>query len=163
MTPAEVLAAVALLRELEAKATPGPWDFEPHGDGVALFAGPSEIDGHAIHRLNILNCAPDAWDWNGANNRAIIAETRNALAALLDAAELGARLVPVLQLVARRSLGLMLARDEDMSPRDVHAERLNDALDEFLRIESEDEAAARFAADMAEGRDMAREREERGR
>ncbi len=76
------------LEALANGATEGPWDWEPHGqrpDGSmdeALFAGPSELHGMLIHRLNILNAGAD-WDRNGANNRAFIAAARTAVPALI--------------------------------------------------------------------------------
>jgi hypothetical protein len=60
-----VTSVLARLRELEAKATPGPWCHE-NWDAVTWRWFSSEM---------------------GANDRALIAESRNHLAALLDVAE----------------------------------------------------------------------------
>lgn len=55
-----------------------------------------------------------------------------------------------LEEVARRAESLLLARDEDMSPKDEHAKKLGDAIDALRDVETVEQTLARQAADYAE-------------
>lgn len=95
-------------QRLADAATIAPWDWEPHGQNdEALFAGPSEKHGFAIHRLNILNCGAD-WDHNGANNKAFIASARTAVPLLI---------AEVRRLAAHRSQAVADAIEPLMPPK----------------------------------------------
>ncbi|HKY41336.1 MAG TPA: hypothetical protein VJN18_35630 [Polyangiaceae bacterium] len=99
---------IAKLRELGKAATPGPW-IDTRPDALADYR-PIRCVAFGIpegsHR-----------DWDGADI-AFIAATRNALPALLDAAERLARLESALEFLAKDSELFDLWREED----GVHAE-----------------------------------------
>lgn len=54
--------------------------------------------------------------------------------------------------VARRAEALLLARDEDMTPRDEHAQKLGEALDALEEVETDEETMARLEANLTEAR-----------
>lgn len=79
---------ILAIRNREASASRGPWNFEPHGEGEALFAGPSEIDGSPIHRANILNTTLE-WDANEKANKDFISNAREDIPFLLQELDCG--------------------------------------------------------------------------
>jgi hypothetical protein len=71
------------LRELEAKATPGPWEAIPGGEPPHVIDGQTAFDVLGPYPLQ-----DDAGGgWMTEENAALIAAMRNALPALLDVAE----------------------------------------------------------------------------
>lgn len=80
------------LRELEAKATAGPWAYSPYGDentcgvGVVMDANDEPIVGldETEDSIVVESVAPEV---EGHANAALIAAMRNALPALLRVAE----------------------------------------------------------------------------
>lgn len=75
---------VERLRELHAKATPAPWraslEFRDHHSRQVQAS-----DGSKWGELATLGCGP--YEGHGSDNAALVAESRNALPALLDCAE----------------------------------------------------------------------------
>lgn len=95
------------LRKLLAKATPGPWSWEPEcrSSKATLYSGRD----YQHHGLNLFGrLEPDS---NGANNLDLIVEAINALPALLDCIE---------QLEERLAAALA-AKRWDTDPRDYTA------------------------------------------
>lgn len=78
---------VAEVRELDATATAGPWEWERRGidgDVATLFSPPTMTGGHY---LNLVNTQADEWDHNGAANRTLIARYRTLAPQLAEALE----------------------------------------------------------------------------
>lgn len=82
----------AHFRFLSAQRSKGEWYWECRGvnpDAWTLFS-PSDMtfeflgQQHEGHPYNLLNTNANAWDANGAHNRAIIVASVNALPSLLD-------------------------------------------------------------------------------
>jgi hypothetical protein len=57
------------------KHTPGPWKWEKHGDGWALYSG----RGPMTHGLNLLTVSQGPFDWNWEHNMRLIAAAPDLL------------------------------------------------------------------------------------
>jgi len=86
---------IARLRELHSKATPGPWFcVNVAGNAVLAFQEPTY---DAMSVLGGINDSDTLTDDECLLNGTMVAETRNALPALLDAAEENAKLRALLK------------------------------------------------------------------
>lgn len=86
MTPLE---RIARLRALSKAATPGQWAWEWEDKSVLALYGPRRDETHVLWAQVCSACAERGWRCTAPSDEdsSLIAESRNALDALLDVAE----------------------------------------------------------------------------
>lgn len=91
-----LIALIARLREIEGRATPGPWSVDPD-DRPGMEYNNHVVAGRDERVCFMAHGGPSRQDELDAS-AALIAESRNALSALLDAAE---ALIPFAEIAQR--------------------------------------------------------------